>query len=291
MPTADEVKSSWADEVELEGGALPPPTEVRENGFKILTEYKYGDDNKKTKIVRTYKIEKRIVSKSIALRKTWAKFGESADDKPGPNPATTIGGEDVYMQYVTSKEEDNKVEEDGLDKLKLVAADKAVVKCRTCNGDHWTSKCPWKDTALASAKTVDGEKKTPQIQAQAGDSTTKSMTNKYLPPNMRGDGAAKRIDNAGMSGARRDDAIAIRVSNLSDSTTDADLEELVKPFGPVNKLYLAKEKQTGQCRGFGYVHFKFRNDAVKAIATLNGHGYDHLILNVDWSKPNTHSNQ
>ncbi|KAB0790131.1 hypothetical protein PPYR_07891 [Photinus pyralis] len=288
MPAAEEVKSSWADEVELEGGALPPSTEVRENGFKILTEYKLGEDNKKVKIVRTYKIEKRIVSKSIALRKTWAKFGESADDKPGPNPATTIGGEDVYMQYVTSKEEDNKVEEDALDKLKMMG-DKAVVKCRTCNGDHWTSKCPWKDTALASAKTADGEKKAPQMQPQTADSTTKSTT-KYLPPNMRGDGASKRIDNAGMSGARRDDAIAIRVSNLSDSTTDADLEELVKPFGPVHKLYLAKEKQTGQCRGFGYVHFKFRNDAVKAIANLNGHGYDHLILNVDWSKPNTSSN-
>lgn len=66
MPVADEIKSSWADEVELEGGALPPPSEVRENGFKIVTEYKY-EDEKKYKIVRTYKIEKRIVSKVICV--------------------------------------------------------------------------------------------------------------------------------------------------------------------------------------------------------------------------------
>lgn len=118
MP-GEEVKSSWADEVELEGGALPPTTEVFENGLKIVTEYKYNDDDKKVKIVRTYKIEKRIVSKSIALRKTWKKFGESANDKPGPNPATTIVGEDVYMQFLTSKEEDNKQDDvDGIDKLK-----------------------------------------------------------------------------------------------------------------------------------------------------------------------------
>lgn len=118
MP-GEEVKSSWADEVELEGGALPPATEVFENGLKIVTEYKYNDDDKKVKIVRTYKIEKRIVSKSIALRKTWKKFGESANDKPGPNPATTIVGEDVYMQFLTSKEEDNKQDDvDGIDKLK-----------------------------------------------------------------------------------------------------------------------------------------------------------------------------
>lgn len=47
MPAAEEVKSSWADEVELEGGALPPSTEVVENGQKIVTEYKYNEDNKK----------------------------------------------------------------------------------------------------------------------------------------------------------------------------------------------------------------------------------------------------
>ncbi|KAK4875864.1 hypothetical protein RN001_012286 [Aquatica leii] len=290
MPTNDEIKSSWADEVELEGGALPPPTEVRENDFKILTEYKCGKDNKKTKIVRTYKIEKRIVSKSIALRKTWTKFGESVDDKPGPNPATTICGEDVYMQYITSKEEEYKVEEDGLEKLKGMG-DKTVVKCRTCNGEHWTSKCPWKDTALASAKTADGEKKPgappAQLPAEVGKPAT---TSKYLPPNMRGDAASKRLDNTSMAGARRDDSMAVRVSNLSDSTTDADLEELVKPFGPINKLYLAKEKGTGSCKGFAYIHFKFRNDAAKAIATLHKHGYDHLILSVDWSKPQAHSN-
>lgn len=47
MPAAEEVKSSWADEVELEGGALPPSTEVVENGLKIVTEYKLNEDEKK----------------------------------------------------------------------------------------------------------------------------------------------------------------------------------------------------------------------------------------------------
>lgn len=114
----DELKTTrWADEVELEGGALPPSTEVYENDMKIVTEYKY-EGEKKVKIVRTYKIEKRVFSKTIAARKTWKKFGESATDKPGPNPATTIVAEDVFMQFISNKEEENKQEDDGLDKLK-----------------------------------------------------------------------------------------------------------------------------------------------------------------------------
>jgi len=46
-----EVKSSWADEVEDDGNhRLPEPTEVLKNGIKIVTEYKYNDDNKKVKL-------------------------------------------------------------------------------------------------------------------------------------------------------------------------------------------------------------------------------------------------
>jgi len=285
MPVADDIKSSWADEVELEGGALPPSTEVRENGFKIVTDYKFNDDDKKVKIVRTYKIEKRIVSKTIAFRKTWAKFGDSADDKPGPNPATTIVAEDVYMQYITNKEEEKQEDEGGIEKLKALG-DKNVVKCRNCQGDHWTSKCPWKDTVLAGGAKP-GEDKKGAAPGAPGGEAGKAPGSKYVPPSLR-EGATKRSDNPNMS--RRDDATAIRINNLSDSTTESDLEELVRPFGPIQKLYLAKEKQTGLCKGFAYVHFKFRVDALKAINTLNGYGYDHLILIAEWSKPPAHSN-
>ncbi|XP_066144280.1 eukaryotic translation initiation factor 3 subunit G-like isoform X1 [Euwallacea fornicatus] len=282
MPAVEEVKSSWADEVELEEGSLPPSTEVVHNGQKIVTEYQKTEGNKKVKIVRTYKIEKRIVSKSIALRKTWKKFGESADDKLGPNPATTIVGEDVYMQFISSKEEDNKPEDEGLDKLKALG-DKNVVKCRTCGGDHWTSKCPWKDTILAGGKLPDDKKPAATGAGPAAVEANKPGGSKYVPPSLR-DGGAKRTDGPNM--ARRDDNYsAIRIANLSESTTEMDLEELVKPFGPIHKLFLAKDKQTGQCKGFAYIHFKFKGDAAIAIARLNGHGYDHLILTVDWSKP------
>lgn len=119
------------------------------------------------------------------------------------------------------------------------------------------------------------------LSAFPGQETTKQGGSKYVAPSLR-EGAGKRMDTTNM--ARKDDMTAIRISNLSESTTDLDLEELVRPFGPVSKIYLAKDKQTGQCKGFAYIHFKFKSDAGKAIVALNGHGYDHLILSVDWSK-------
>jgi len=115
----------------------------------------------------------------------------------------------------------------------------------------------------------------------------KPQSGKYVPPGMR-DGGNKRGDSMQMQ--RRDDTTAIRISNLSQSTTDADLEELVKPFGSVVKQFLAKEKISNLCKGFAYVHFKHRADAARAIATLDGYGYDHLILSVEWSKPQTQNN-
>lgn len=276
----EEIKSSWADEVEDDGNfSLPESTETIKDGIKTVIDYKINDDGKKIKIVRQYKIEKRIVSKSIATRKTWHKFGSSSTDKPGPNPATTVVAEDVYMQFITNKEETDKPEEgDVFEKLRSM--DQGVVKCRTCKGDHWTTKCPYKDSMALANKNAEEKKPIPGTSSMGGKE--KVSEGKYVPPSMR-DGANKHTDS--MSNPRRDDTLAIRISNLSESTQESDLEDLVKPFGPYSKLYLAKDRHTNTCKGFAYVHFKFKADAAKAIAALNGFGYDHLILNVDWSKP------
>ncbi|XP_060528861.1 eukaryotic translation initiation factor 3 subunit G-like [Cylas formicarius] len=198
---------------------------------------------------------------------------ESENKKKGTNPHSTIVGEDVYMQYITSKEEDNKPEDDGIDKLKGMLG-KTMFKCRTCSGDHWTSKCPWKDTMVAGGKIPDDKK--PAATMCAGEAA--KAGSKYVPPSLR-EGASKRTDST--MGRRA----VIRIANLSGSTTETDLQELVKLFGPIHKFFMAKDKVTGVCKGFAYIHFKFRNDAALAINSLDGRSYDHRILNVNWSRP------
>lgn len=267
MPGIETIKSSWADEVELDYGNLPPTAEIVENGFKYVTEYKYNKDDKKIKVVRTYKISKQVVPKSVAKRRSWAKFGESKNDKPGPNSQTTMVSEEIFMQFLNSKEEE-KVNDPLLDPSKNIA------KCRICTGEHWSVNCPYKGTTMDTNLM---EKKATSTTATA---TKQNKPGIYVPPFL------KDSQKSGNIGLRvRDDTAAIRISNLSESMTEADLEELVKKIGPHSKMYLARDKSTGLCKGFAYVHFKYKKDAATAIELLNGHGYDHLILSVEWSKP------
>lgn len=142
----DLIKVSWADEVEdhLEKTTLPQSKTEQVGNNRIITEYRWNKDDKKEKVVRTYKIEKRLVSKTIAERKTWPKFGDSRNDKAGPNIATTIPAEEIQMQFLSGKDGD-KAEENPLDKLKNVNMN---IKCRTCGGEHWSFSCHLKGTGL-----------------------------------------------------------------------------------------------------------------------------------------------
>jgi translation initiation factor 3 subunit G len=47
---------------------------------------------------------------------------------------------------------------------------------------------------------------------------------------------------------------------------------------------LAVDKNTGENRGFAFINFVHREEAERAIRTLNGFGYDNLILRVEWAE-------
>jgi translation initiation factor 3 subunit G len=40
-----------------------------------------------------------------------------------------------------------------------------------------------------------------------------------------------------------------------------------------------------EVRGFAYISFYVRNEAEAAMGALQGHGYDHLILRLEWANP------
>lgn len=45
-----------------------------------------------------------------------------------------------------------------------------------------------------------------------------------------------------------DETPTIRVTNLSEDVRDSDLQELFRPFGTIARIYLAKDKSTGQSK-------------------------------------------
>jgi translation initiation factor 3 subunit G len=68
----------------------------------------------------------------------------------------------------------------------------------------------------------------------------------------------------------------IRVTNISENTTEADLQDLFQPFGRISRVYLAKDKETMVSRGFAFVSFVHKDDAAKAMEKLQGFGYRSL---------------
>ncbi|NWH78216.1 EIF3G factor, partial [Piaya cayana] len=270
----------------LPAGPLPSPKELINGNIKTVTEYREEEDGRKVKIIRTFRIETRKASKAVARRKNWKKFGNSEFDAPGPNVATTTVSDDVFMTFITSKEDLNcQEEEDPMNKLK----GQKIVSCRICKGDHWTTRCPYKDTLGPMQKELaeqlglsTGEKeKLPGGTGMVGDGANSSWR-----PDPRGSRRPSRGPGGKSLGSvvPADDNATIRVTNLSEDTRETDLQELFRPFGSISRIYLAKDKTTGQSKGFAFISFHRREDAARAIAGVSGFGYDHLILNVEWAK-------
>ena len=101
---------------------------------------------------------------------------------------------------------------------------------------------------------------------------------KYITPAARA--GMTGASGAGTAGAgagafksdRRDDLNTLRVTNLSENTTEADLQELFATFGRITRVYLAKDKETMQSRGFAFVSFVNKDDAARAMEELQGYG-------------------
>lgn len=236
-----------------------------ENGVKKIITYRLNDDGKHEKRTQTVRIEKQTtrVHKRVIERRGIPKFGDSLNDAPGPHDSTTAFGEDVYLTLVRDAkalDDDKEIERTN----KQAQLYKFVMS--KIEGDTWQRRA-------AEGPGADDAALQPSGPSEGG---------KYVPPSRRGLGTSMSMDRD-----RRDDTATIRVSNLSEDTRESDLQDLFRPWGPISRIYLAKDKETGKSKGFAFINYVRREDGEKAIVNLSGYGYDHLILNVEWAKPST----
>ena len=69
------------------------------------------------------------------------------------------------------------------------------------------------------------------------------------------------------------------------SAKEGDLTELFSKMGRVHRVFVAKNLETKLCKGFAFVTMASKEMCELAMRELDGHGYDHLILKVEWAKP------
>ncbi|KAB5540495.1 eukaryotic translation initiation factor 3, subunit 4 [Coniochaeta sp. 2T2.1] len=296
-----EKKHDWADDEDLDETVqeLPPPQKItNKDGSTTVIEYRYNDNGQKVKTTRRIRLitHKEVVNPRVAERKSWSKFGASAKDVNGPAHDTTSVGENIIFRPSTNWRKDAKNED--ADPNAVAMKDKLKdkkVKCRICNGEHFTARCPYKDTmapigeagAAAGADVAAGmPDESPAAPGPGGAGAGKKGS--YVPPALRGGpggaAAGERMGGAGGKYGERDDLATLRVTNVSEMAEENELREMFERFGRVTRVFLAKDRDTGLAKGFAFISFADREDAVKACNKMDGWGFKHLILRVEFAK-------
>lgn len=111
-------------------------------------------------------------------------------------------------------------------------------------------------------------------------------SDRYVAPGARG-GAVSSGRDFGFGDKDKDGTEnTLRVSNLTKAVTEDDLRELFERYGRIHRVSLPRVEKDGvkEPRGFAYIAFARHEDAEKALEQLQGHGYDHLILKLEWAK-------
>ncbi|KAF1960698.1 eukaryotic translation initiation factor 3 subunit G [Byssothecium circinans] len=271
-------RTDWAEEEDEDSLQLPQQQIIKnKDGTETFITYSIRDDGKKIKTTRRIRktVIKQIVNPRVAERKHWEKFGAEKGKPAGPQTDTVSVAENiVFRPSVNWKaSSDDKTEED----KKKADLKQAKIKCRICGGDHFTTKCPFKDTMGPVEEATPADM--PDDAPQPGGAGTGSGS--YVPPHLRG-----RAGGGEKMGGKfdRDDSTTLRVTNVSEIAEEQDLRDMFSRFGHVTRVFLAKDRETGRAKGFAFISYADRSDAAKACEKMDGYGFGHLILRVEFAK-------
>jgi translation initiation factor 3 subunit G len=199
----------------------------------------------------------------VAERKQWAKFGAEKGKAAGPQHDTVSVAENIVFRPVSNWKASN--EDKGDDAKKKAELKNAKIKCRICQGDHFTTKCPFKDTMAPEGDDV-APADMPD-DAPGGVGTLGKGSGGYVPPHLRG-----RTGEGEKMGGKfdRDDSATLRVTNVSEMAEEQDLRDMFSRYGHVTRVFLAKDRETGMAKGFAFVSYADRTDAAKACEKMDG---------------------
>jgi translation initiation factor 3 subunit G len=268
--------ADWADYDDGAPNAIPPREVVSgPDGVQTITEYGMSDEGFLSKTVKVVKVSQitRTVSKAVAARKHWKKFGDCAGKPDGlERGISTVSVDEIFMEWVELANAGEEEEEEA-DYASMAARDiqgmlrmermKRRMEERKKGVANWAQLM-----ALEATQRNPGEAPAPGMRG--GESGGGSAPGgKYVPPSKRSGAGGASVMGESMYG--RDDSTTVRVSNLSTATTEADLEELCNAFGETRRIYLSRDRDTNESKGFAFVTFREKRDAQQTIDKLNGY--------------------
>jgi len=259
-------------------------TAADENGIKTVVEYKERDG-------KTYKVTKRVKQTTVTkwsnpemgARKTMAKFGKVKLASPQEEAQHIVRSVEDVMIEVSKKAVQLSQSADAEDKF----YEEALKNCESM----FKEKKSWSALNADNQTAKDNDAAGPAAAAPAPSPEMASLQKpggpaKYVPPSIaRAVANGKGGKGDGKGGKGGDEEASLRITNLSEDVKEGDLQDLFSQFGRLQRVYLAKDMTTLLSKGFAFITYYTRGDAQKAIDKLNGHGYDNLIIGVQWAKP------
>jgi len=279
---------NWADLEEDDVVDIPKSktrfeTEADAKGIKTVIEYveRDGKTYKVSKKVRQ-KVTTRKINLAIEERRKWEKFGR------GGEGATDENGDVLRQEPIKCQEE---IKIDPIQKIGGTPAaaeqdaEEAFFEESIKIYEELTKeKKVWTDINKAKQEERDEVAEKPAaVSMTAAQAGPPGAPGRYVPPSLR-DGKGGKSDGKGGKGDRDQEA-SLRVFNLSEDCKDGDLQELFGQFGRLQRVFLAKHMDTNESKGFAFITYYNREDGERAIKKLHGHGYDNLIMKVEWAKP------
>jgi len=253
---------------------------VDKDGFKTRVEYTERDG-------KTYKVTKKIrartvqnwTNRSIMQRLTLEKFGKPLID-PGSEKHHIVKSVDEVSIEVTRIPGLAVVKDDGEDKFhedSLKLAEQMTKEKKVWTEMNREKQLDRDGTGVGDDKPAEGGDKPADVAAAVAGGP-----GRYVPPSLRGKDGGKA---GGKGDLAQQQEASLRITNLSEDCKEGDLQDLFGQCGRLARVFIAKDMSTGQSRGFAFVTFHTMADAQRAIDRLNGHGYDNLIMQVQFAKP------
>jgi len=258
---------NWADEEdedleENDSGA---------HGSGVFERVSLHTNQKGQKVKTLSKIRVKEIRNKIPLRvfdrKNLPRFGEA---KVGESNVTLPSPDFVSMEHP----EDQLLEDND---------DPALTKTLA----NFISK--QQERGLAREFEIDEEKKGP-LDVDVVLNPPSSTALYVAPGNRRREEGGGGAGGGGFGGDKDGTENTLRVSNLTKAVTEEDLRELFERFGRIHRVSLPRMERVvdnqiiKEPRGFAYIAFAKKEDAEMALTRLDGHGYDHLIIKVEWAK-------